>query len=78
MELKLRLEKVFKAVFLEKLNNRDFNEIDQNSLEDWDSLNHLNLIMALEEEFHVDIEPEDMAELNSFNKIMEYLKLSII
>ena len=26
----------------------------------WDSLNHLNLIAAFEEEFQIDIEPEDI------------------
>ncbi len=30
------------------------------SLDSWDSLNHLNLIAAFEEEFSIDIEPEEI------------------
>ena len=30
------------------------------TLEKWDSLNHLNLVAAFEEEFSIDIEPEEI------------------
>ena len=33
------------------------------SLEEWDSLNHLNLIATFEEEFSIDIEPEDIPKM---------------
>lgn len=31
-----------------------------NTVKTWDSLNHLNLIVAFEEEFSIDIEPEEI------------------
>ena len=35
----------------------------------WDSLNHLNLIVAFEEEFSIDIEPEEIkGMMESFKK----------
>jgi len=37
----------------------------------WDSLRHLNLIMALEEHFGVNFEPEEMPELNSVRALSE-------
>ena len=35
----------------------------------WDSLNHLNLIVELEDEFNVSFEPEDIAEMKSLDII---------
>jgi acyl carrier protein len=43
---------------------------------EWDSLGHLNLIVALEEEFDIAFEPEDIAKMTSVqiiaDKITEY------
>jgi acyl carrier protein len=33
------------------------------SIEDWDSLKHMNLVMALEQEFHVQFTDEQIIEL---------------
>jgi acyl carrier protein len=34
-----------------------------NNVKNWDSLNHLNLICFFEEEFLIDIEPEEIIEM---------------
>ncbi len=39
----------------------------------WDSVSHLTLVMALEQAFHVEFSPEEMAELVSVGKIKEIL-----
>jgi acyl carrier protein len=39
----------------------------------WDSVGHLNLILALQEEFSLTIEPEDFEELNSVGAIIDYV-----
>lgn len=39
----------------------------------WDSLGHVNLIMALEQEFDIYIEVEDFGNLNSVPAILAYL-----
>jgi len=36
-----------------------------NTIESWDSLNHLNLALALEQEFEVELTPEDIEQLLS-------------
>jgi acyl carrier protein len=41
----------------------------QDSIENWDSLKHMNLILALEEEFGITIPDEDAANLPSFRLI---------
>ncbi|WP_406649874.1 hypothetical protein [Marinoscillum sp.] len=37
----------------------------------WDSLRHMNLIVALEEEFSIEFEEEEFIDLMSFSKIKE-------
>jgi acyl carrier protein len=53
-------------------------QIDENasqqSIEKWDSLGHLNLVVALEEEFDVLFEPEDIAEMTSVQKIADKIE----
>ena len=46
-----------------------FNEIPQ-----WDSLGHVSLLVALEEEYRVSINYEILTELISMRAIIEYLK----
>jgi acyl carrier protein len=40
---------------------------------EWDSLKHLHIIFALEDEFEVSVEEEMFGELNSFQNILKYL-----
>lgn len=46
---------------------------DQSYCENWDSLNHLNLIVELENEFGVEFEPEEIAEMKSVRNILSIL-----
>jgi acyl carrier protein len=43
------------------------------SVEAWDSLGHLTLMLALEQEFAVQIDPEQMEDLTSVGAIAEQL-----
>jgi acyl carrier protein len=43
------------------------------TLEDWDSIKHLNLMLMLEEEFHVELSPETMEQLTSVERIAAWL-----
>jgi acyl carrier protein len=51
----------------------DRSEIDENTasgdLEKWDSLHHMNLISALEEEFEIELEEEEIMEMMNFKLI---------
>ena len=44
------------------------------TIETWDSLHHINLILALEEEFKTTFTPEKIMEMVSFQKILQILK----
>lgn len=69
-------EKIIKLM-AEKLSLNE-NEIkaDANIKDDLgvDSLDLFELIIALEEEFNIEIPQEDVAEINSVNEITDYLK----
>ena len=58
-----RLIEVFRNTFKLKEVNED---ISQLNCPVWDSLNHLNLIIEIEEEFDVSFEPEEIAIMKSF------------
>jgi len=50
-------------------------EVTKDNSSEWDSLNHLNLILALEEEFQIEIPAEDFPQLHSsYTGILDYLK----
>lgn len=44
-------------------------EVSTDNLDNWDSLRHLNLILALEEEFGVSIPDEEVGNLVNFKLI---------
>ena len=46
----------------------------QDNCEKWDSMGQLNLVVELESEFGVALEPEEIAEMTSFEKIIKVLK----
>ena len=69
-DIEIRLKKTFAQVLnigIESINN-DSSPDDINS---WDSINHMNLILAVEQEFNVQFDEEDIAILLSYEIIRE-------
>ena len=46
----------------------------QTTCEKWDSMGQLNLVVELESEFDVTLEPEEIGEMKSFGDIIRILK----
>jgi len=71
-----RLRKIMADVFL-----LDINEIDANSSPDsipqWDSIGHLNLVTAIEEEFGIKIDDEQIVQMLNFKLVAEIVKESM-
>lgn len=44
-------------------------ETSQDSIDQWDSLKQMNLVVALEEEFDIEFEDEDIANLLNYKLI---------
>lgn len=46
----------------------------QKNCEQWDSLRHLTLASELEEAFDLELEPEEIAEMTDFARVVAMLK----
>ena len=48
-------------------------KLEYNSISEWDSIGHMSLISALEENFNIQIETDDVIDFSSFVKGKEIL-----
>jgi len=44
-------------------------ESSPETIENWDSMQHLNLVLAVEEKFGVQLEPEDIERMNTIGAV---------
>ena len=68
--------KKYAEIFKKSLNIEDktFNEnIKYNEIDEWDSIGHMTLISALEEEFKISFETDDIIDFSSYKKGIEIL-----
>ena len=49
-------------------------KLEYNSIPEWDSIGHMSLIGALEDEFGISIDTDDIIDFSSFDKGKEILK----
>ena len=50
-------------------------DVSRKTLPVWDSLKHMNLILALEDEFGVEFNDQEIAGINSLNLLLETLRI---
>ena len=50
----------------------------QTTCEKWDSMGQLNLVVELESEFDVSLEPEEIGEMKSYEDIIRILKTKVV
>lgn len=69
-------ERVFKVI--SQIMNVPINTVNEDSspttIEEWDSLKHMNLILALEEEFGVQFTDEQIVDMVSVEKIVKTIQ----
>lgn len=63
-----KLREIFSSVFGVKADSLTDDDSPK-TIEGWDSINHINLVLAIEGEFDVVFEPEEIADLNTFGAI---------
>jgi acyl carrier protein len=70
--MKERIKNVMSVIF--DVSSADIlDNANSTSMDSWDSLNHMNLIVALEEEFNVIFSDEEIVELVSLEAIEKNL-----
>jgi acyl carrier protein len=68
-----KLQQILAAVF--EVDEKSINaNTSPDTIEAWDSLKHLNLVLALEEEFQINFDEDQVVEILSFELIVEVLK----
>jgi acyl carrier protein len=53
------------------------NTTSPETIETWDSLQHLNFVLAMEQAFNINFKPEEIEQLTSFRVIVEMLEMKL-
>lgn len=75
-DVKSRLVNCFSTVFPD-LPESQIPEAAQSNVSSWDSITAITLVNVVEEEFHVQLDLEKIADLDSFERIYDYLKQEV-
>ena len=67
-----RIRQIMATVFNTTIENIDCQSTYE-SIESWDSVKHINLIMALEEEYNMEFDEEEIMEMLSYESILKIL-----
>jgi acyl carrier protein len=67
-----RLVGCFRTIFPD-LSEADILAASQDTVDQWDSVAAITLVNVIEEEFSTEIDYDRLPELDSFNKVFEYL-----
>ncbi len=68
--MKNKIKEVLSEV-LEMDNSEITDDLNQENCLKWDSLQHLNIMVELEEAFDLSFEPEEIADMITLEKIIE-------
>jgi len=50
-----------------------YDSMTANDIEDWDSLNHINLLVAIQKEFNIKISLDELQQLNNVGAIINLI-----
>jgi acyl carrier protein len=68
-----QVKEIMASVF-EVASNQITEDTTPQSLENWDSLRHINLVVALEDAFAVEFDEEEIADMISYKLVIHFLK----
>ena len=71
-----KLEILFKNTF--SIKDEDISKASQNNLKNWDSANHMNLILAIEKEFDITLDNNDVIKLVDFKSCFQLIKNKLV
>ncbi len=71
--MEIKLKEIMSQVF--KVPEESITSMSSpDTIESWDSLNHMNLVTTLEEEFNIRFTYEQISEMINYSLILEVLK----
>ena len=70
MNLEDQVMEIMRSVFgIEEIST----DISQKNCERWDSLRHLTMASELEDDFDIELEPEEIAEMTDFSRVVSMI-----
>jgi acyl carrier protein len=70
MNLEDQVMEIMRSVFgIEEIST----DISQKNCERWDSLRHLTMASELEDAFDIELEPEEIAEMTDFSRVVSMI-----
>jgi len=70
------MEKRLKKVFAESLGieeDKITDDLKYNTIDEWDSVAHMTLVAAIEDEFDIMLDTDDIIDMSSFAKAKEII-----
>ena len=74
--METELKELMAEVFFIEVTSIDKNSSPE-TIDQWDSINHLNLIVAIEEKFNISFTDEQITEMLNFGLIIEVTKQAL-
>lgn len=71
-ELFGKLQEIFRDIFDDETLNID-DSTSSSDIEDWDSLNHINLVSAIEKEFSIKFSFEELVKLKDVGAMVDLM-----
>ncbi len=71
--IKNRLNQVFMDIFDDE-DIKIFDEMTSNDVDEWDSLMHIVLVLAVEKEFGIDLNAKEVGELDNVGEMLIILE----
>ena len=72
MKNKDKYAKVFQNAF--NISKEKVTKLKYQSIKEWDSVGHMQLMSALEDEFEIELDTDDIIDFSSYTKGIEILK----
>jgi acyl carrier protein len=66
------LQEVFKSAFSSEVNINE--NTSKENLPEWDSINHLNLVVELEDRFNIQFSPDEIESMKSIVTLQEIIQ----
>lgn len=63
----------YKEIFQQSFQCKDVEDLKYQDIQAWDSVGHMGLVAALEDEFQIEMEIDDIIDMSSFVKGKEIL-----
>tara|TARA_B100000676_G_C17840911_1_gene712852 strand:- start:324 stop:566 length:243 start_codon:yes stop_codon:yes gene_type:complete len=74
-EIEEKLIKIFKEIL--KTKSEEIINISQDNSKNWDSVNHMHLIMDIESKFNISLDEKDVVQIKDYNSCTKIIRKKI-